>query len=167
MAAQLAPLVMIPVLGWVVYRRVRRQFGRQPFRPKGLVFRSVVLGIATVALVALAAMQAGMLLPIGVALPVGAAIAFTNLRLTRFEWTPEGDFYFPHPYVGAALSLLLVGRLLYRFAQLGGMSATGAASPPNGLQTPLTMGLLALLVGYYLTYVIGLMVVRHRHHRGS
>jgi hypothetical protein len=163
----LAPLIMIPILGWVVYRRVRRQFGRQPFTPKRHIARLALLGVATVALVVLAFLQPVFALPIAAGLAGGALVAMVNLKLTRFEWTPAGDYYYPHPYVGAALSLLLVGRLLYRYAMLGGMAGIGSQPSPAAVQSPLTMGLLALLLGYYVAYLIGLMIVRSRHHRTS
>ena len=161
----LAPLMTIPLIGWMMYRRVSRQFGRQPFTPKRHIARLVVLSLATAALIVLAAMQPGFALPIAAGLIAGAAIGVVNLRLTRFEWTSDGDYYYPHPYIGAALSLLLVGRLIYRYAVLGGAAGMGGHPPPVSVQSPLTYGLLALLLGYYLAYLIGLMIVRYRHHQ--
>ena len=64
-----------------------------------------------------------------------------------------------------ALSLLLAGRLVYRYYVLGGMPGMGSQPPAPPGQSPLTFGLLALLIGYYVAYAIGLLVVRHRHHR--
>jgi hypothetical protein len=161
----LAPLMTVPLIGWMMYRRVSRQFGRQPFTPKRQVARLVLLGLVTSGLLVLAFMQPVFALPIAAGLMVGAVIGIGNLRLTRFEWTADGDYYYPHPYVGAALSLLLVGRLIYRYAVLGGMTGIGSQPPPAAGQSPLTYGLIALLLGYYIAYLGGLMIVRHRHHQ--
>ena len=38
-------LVMLPLLAWMVWRRVSRQFGRQPIRRKRMIFRIVVFAI--------------------------------------------------------------------------------------------------------------------------
>lgn len=154
---------MIPVLGWLVWRRVRRQFGRQPFRPKAQMMRLVLLGLVAAGMVCLAFAQTMFAAAIGIGMGGGASIGVINLKLTRFEWAADGDFYYPHPYVGAALSLLLVGRLLYRAAILEGMSSFISQPPPSVGQSPLTMGLFALLVGYYVAYLAGLMLVRSRH----
>ncbi len=161
----LAPLLTIGLIGWIMYRRIRRQFGRQPFTPKRQIARLAVLGLAMLGLLALAIGQIRFALPIGVGLIGGALVAMVNLRLTRFEWTADGDYYYPHPYVGAALSLLLVGRLIYRSAIIGGMAGIGNQPAPLAGQSPLTYGLLALLVGYYVAYSSGLLIARNRHHR--
>jgi hypothetical protein len=161
------PMMVLLALGLIVFRRVRRQFGRQAFTPKRQVARLVVLAIVMAVLLVAAFMQPAFALPIGAGLAIGALIAAVNLRLTRFEWTPAGDYYYPHPFVGAVLSLLLVARLMYRYQQLGGMTGMDGQPPPLAQQSPLTFGLLALLVGYYVAYSIGLLVVRHRHHRDA
>ena len=38
-------LVMLPILAWIIWRRVSRQFGRQPIRRKRMIFRIVVFSI--------------------------------------------------------------------------------------------------------------------------
>ena len=162
-----ALLVMIPVIGWLVFRRVQRQFGRQPFTPKRQIARLVFLVVAMAALLFLAVSVDGFALPIGACLAAGAAIGLVNLRLTRFEWSEGGDYYYPHPYIGAVLSLLLVGRLIYRFAVIGSMSVPGGQPPTIAQQGPLTFAFAGLLVGYYVAYIIGLLVVRARHHRSG
>lgn len=160
------PLITIPLIGWMMYRGVRRQFGRQPFQPKGWMLRLALLGVVTVGLIAVAVSVPGFALPIAVCLVVGSILAAVKLRLTRFEWTEAGDFYHPHPYIGAALSLLLVGRIVYRYTVIGGMSPDGSHPLPFAQQSPLTYGLFGLLVGY-LAYAIGLLIVRSRHHGGA
>ncbi len=163
----LAPLMVVPLMGWAMYRRIRRQFGRQPLQVKPMVVRLVILGLVAMGLVAAAMLTPTLALAIAGGLLLGAAIGATNLKLTRFEWTPEGDFYFPHPYIGAALSLLLVARVAYRYAVLGGMQAIGNhPQPPTG-QSPLTFAILALLIGYYVSFSVGVLVVRSSHHRAT
>ena len=162
----IGPLLTIPLIGWMIYRRIRRHFGRQPFRTNWLVFRLVLLCLVTAGLLFLAFAVPAFALAIYGGLLVGALIGVVNLRLTRFEWAPDGDFYYPHPYIGAALSLLLVARLAYRYTALGGgMPGTNAHPLPLQQQSPLTYGLLGLLIGYYVAYAIGLLIVRNRHHR--
>jgi len=158
----LAPLITIPLLGLIAWRRMRRQFGRQPFTPARHIVRLVILTMALAGLVFLAASVPGFALPIGSCIAIGVAAGLINLKLTRFEWGVDGDWYYPHPFIGVALGLLLVGRLVYRSAQVGGLSGSGVQHVPIAQQSPLTYGLLALLVGYYVAYLSGLLLVQAR-----
>ena len=94
-------------------------------------------------------------------LACGAALGYLGLRHTRFEVTPEGRFYTPHTYIGLAVTLLFLGRLAYRAVSLsngtngmpGGDSTLAAAS-----QGPLTLGVFAVLLGYYLVFYSGVLL---------
>ena len=56
-----------------------------------------------------------LLLGFGGGILLGAILGIFGLRLTKFETTDEGHFYIPNVYIGSALSLLLVGRIIYHF----------------------------------------------------
>jgi len=160
-------LVMLPLLAWMVWRRVSRQFGRQPIRRKRMIFRIVVFAIIG-GLLALSgfhhvALAEGLL---GGVL-IGGALGLLGLRLTRFEVDPaKGDCYVPNPWIGALLTVLLLGRLGWRlmvvWPQMQQASAAPGAMPPMGYaSSPLTMLVIGLLVGYYIAYFSGLLI----HHR--
>jgi hypothetical protein len=80
-------------------------------------------------------------------------------RRTRYR-TYDGELhYVPHTYTGVVVSLLFIGRLVYRIAELysmrpvtGAMSHTEGFAPPAMVRTPATVGLLFLLIGYYVCY---------------
>ena len=71
-------------------------------------------------------------------------------------------YYVPHTYTGIAVSLLFLGRLVYRLIQVSGNmhaihaaapdSANQAFAPSSMLQSPLTLGLYFVLMGYYVCY---------------
>jgi hypothetical protein len=161
---------MLPVLAWLIWRRVRRQFGRQPIQRKRMIFRIVLFSVIGAALalsgfhrVELAEGLAGGVL-------IGAALGLLGLRLTRFEVDPaKGDCYVPNPWIGALLTALLLGRLGWRLLvvlpQMQGTPAAMSAAPgmpPMGYaSSPLTMMVIGLLVGYYIAYFSGLLI----HHR--
>ena len=160
-------LVMLPLLAWMVWRRVSRQFGRQPIRRRRMIFRVAVFAILG-SLLALSgfhhvALAEGLL---GGAL-LGGALGLFGLRLTRFEVDPaKGDCYVPNPWIGALLTVLLLGRLGWRlmvvWPQMQQASAAPGAMPPMGYaSSPLTMLVIGLLVGYYIAYFSGLLI----HHR--
>jgi hypothetical protein len=150
----------------VVWRRVRRQFGRQPVRRGPMIARVTILAIVAL-LVSLAGLRDPRLLEgLGGGLLGGVALGMLGLRLTRFERGADGrDIYLPNPWIGATVTALLVGRLAWRFLVL--MPAAGAGSavaPLAGPQlgnSPLTLLVVGLMIGYYLSYYTGLLV----HHR--
>src|SRR5207237_5602761 len=90
-------------------------------------------------------------------LTLGSFLAVYGLRQTRFEQTPQGLFYTPHAHLGIALSLLFLGRLLYRLVQLYALDASPSLSAPEFARSSLTLGVFGLLAGYYVAYAVGLV----------
>jgi hypothetical protein len=170
--------IMVPLVALMVWRRISRQFGRQPIRRKRMIAR-----IAIFAAIGCLLMLGGLhdiRLAEGVlgGAVAGAALGLLGLRLTRFEADPvKGDCYLPNPWIGAVLTALLLGRLAWRFLvlwpQMQQAQALAAGAPagsmvPMGYQSsPLTMLVIGLLVGYYIAYYSGLLVHHRRFQRAS
>jgi hypothetical protein len=161
------PVVMAPLIVFGIYRRVRRNFGRQPIRPKRtwarvgiFVVLTAVIGLGSLRSAPLAEGLAGGLF-------AGAVLGLLGLKLTRFEISGQDDFYTPDPWLGLGLTALLLGRLIYRFmVAYPAMQSTAAAAAHGGgfgayQRSPLTMVIFGLLFGYYIAYYVGLLI----HHR--
>ena len=151
--ATIGLLAFIPLLAWRVHARVRRMAGRQKLS-RAWAWITLVVFPALMAILAYAARAEGeALVGLAAGLAVGGVLGRYGLRLTRFEATQEGAFYTPSARLGIALSLLLVGRLLYRLVEIyrGDPAAVSLALSPMSL---LVVGLLA---GYYVAYAIGLV----------
>jgi hypothetical protein len=162
----LMPALVSPLVAFMVWRRVRRQFGRQPVRRGPMIARVAILGVVA-GLVSLAGLHDPRLLG-GLAggLLAGIALGLLGLRLTRFERGADGrDLYLPNPWIGATVTAVLVGRLAWRLLVL--MPHAGAAEPmlapttPQLGNSPLTLLVIGLMIGYYVSYYAGLLV----HHR--
>jgi hypothetical protein len=95
-------------------------------------------------------------------LGAGSVLAVYGLRLTSFEPTPQGLFYTPNAHLGIALSLLFVGRILYRLVEVYGINTTAFPSAADFVRSPLTLAVFGLLAGYYIAYAIGLARWRNR-----
>ena len=152
-AAPLAPYLMMAGVGWLYYRRIRRSFGRQRGRPRRAGRR---LGL--LALLALALLSAVVFLPhvawgIAGGAVAGAVLGLLGLRHTRAEWVEGAGWYTPNPWIGGVLSVLLLGRLAWRWSQ--GAFAPGAADAARNA-SPLTLAIAAALVVYALVDVAGL-----------
>jgi len=157
----LVSLAIGALIIWRFYSRIRRMVVRQKLskvRPwiTVCVFPILLVVFAFVSIahpVSLAALLGG--------IAGGAGLGFYGLKLTRFEITPEGRYYTPSAHLGIALSVVLIGRVGYRFIQMS--SADGRAWPPQPIVSPgnpgswLTLLIFGALAGYYVTYAIGLV----------
>ncbi len=165
------PSAILPVgiaafIAWRVYTRTRRMLGRQRFSSRRPWFTVCLfpLLILMLLLATLAHAVAWLSLVVGVA--IGAGLGFYGLRLTRFEVTPTGLFYTPNTHLGIALSLLFIGRIVYRVAQLYVLgSASAGPDPAMFAGSPLTLAIFGTLAGYYVAYAAGLLRWQYRVHK--
>jgi hypothetical protein len=164
------PLIIIPILVLRVWSRVRSQFGLQPIRRKRMITRVIVFAVlgALVAFYPLATHNTDLLLGLVGGVVLGVALGLIGLNLTRFEIDPmKGDCYVPNPYIGALLTILFLGRIVWRLAMVSPqlMGTDAAAQPVHGPdigQSPLTLGIFGLIVGYYICYFAGLLIHHQR-----
>jgi len=151
-------VALLPLVAWRLYARMRRMISRQRLtrlRPWVTLVMFPLL-LALLALAARAHLERLWFLGIGVAL--GAALAVWGLNKTRFERTPQGLFYTPNAQLGIGLSLLLIGRVVWRLVAVFVFGVAPAPAEPNEFAiTPMTLGVVGLLAGYYILYAAGLV----------
>src|SRR5882724_10409319 len=163
MAAPFNPSLLVPVgIGalvlWRMYSRVRRMVGRQQLSSVRPWVTVCAFPILTVLLATASIAQPNSPLALAGGVVVGVCLGVYGLRMTRFEKTPQGLFYTPNAHLGIALSLLLVGRIIYHFIQVyPATGSAGAAQQVNYTTTPLTLLIFGTLAGYYFTYAVGLL----------
>jgi hypothetical protein len=157
-------IVFGALIAWSLYRRVRRSIGRQKLRTGRIIFVLVVLCV-TAFFSALAGLLINpwLLAGLGAGTLGGVILGFVSLKLTKFETTQEGHFYKPDTRLGVVISLLFIGRMVYRFAVLKDVDMAASAGHPPAGQSPLTFAITGLVFGYYIVYYIGLFV--HTHDR--
>lgn len=155
--AHVLPTLVVPLIAWRLYARIRRTIGRQHFRPRRswtsvIIFSGLTLLVAGSALRSPAALGA---LGLGVALAVPLGVL--SLRLTRFETSTGERFYIPNSIIGIGVTVLFIARLTYRMTVVM-KAAPGATGMPPLAQSPLTLALYGLTAGYYVTYSAGLLL---------
>jgi len=156
--------ILVPL---VLYRRLRRSFGRQPLRPTRMIVRMVILALLAASLLPLMLSSRTALLAALAGAALGIALALWGASRTRFL-THNGQLhYIPHTYAGIAVSLLVIGRIVYRFAQAystGGFANAAPAGTGSAqvVQNPLTVAILCVLIGYYL-YYYGWLLRKSKH----
>jgi hypothetical protein len=147
---------------FVIYRRFRRNFGRQALNPKRMIVRMSILSVIGVLLLPAALRSAESALSIGAGLVVGVLLGLWGAKHTRFEWHEDKLHYVPHTYTGMIVSALFLGRVIYRFVALsnGGYAPADAAAYDSSsartlgslYQNPLTLSVFFVLIGYYVYY---------------
>lgn len=137
----------------LVYRRIRRNFGRQTLQPKRMMMRMAVLVLVAGLLAPLAAKSPIYLGAILAGIAAGVGVALWAAARVRFERTGGQLFYVPHTVSGIAIAVLVLGRVVYRTAQMVWWPED-LASPASGsmVRSPATAGLLFTLIGYYVCY---------------
>jgi len=162
--------LMIPLMAFVVWRRVRSSFGRQPIRRKRMTVRIVFFAVLA-GLLALGGLHNIRLLEgLCSGIVAGAALGMVGLHLTRFERDAAGnDLYIPNAWIGGLITALLLGRLAWRFLvvmpQL--QDPAMAHSGPTMGNSPLTLAIFGLMIGYYVCYFAGLLVHHRRFERAQ
>ncbi|WDS35550.1 hypothetical protein [Pseudoxanthomonas sp.] len=150
--APLTPYLSMVAFAFIYYRRIRRSFGRQQWKSTRAIVRLSILGLVTAMLVLAACFLPHVALGIALGALLGAGLGLLSLRHTHTEWADGSGWYTPNPWIGGALSVVLLGRLIWRWSQ--GAFSTGGTSGQNA--SPLTMGIAAALVVYSLVHVGGL-----------
>jgi hypothetical protein len=155
------PIVFGALIAFSIYRRVRRNIGRQPLQPGRMQFRIVFLSMIGALIAFGASRDINLLGALLAGVAGGAVLGWFGLRHTKFEATGQGNFYTPHTYIGLAVSALLLGRVAYRvLAIYPSMQAAHQANedPFASFQrSPLTLAILGVVIGYYICYFIGVL----------
>lgn len=153
-------IVTAAVVAWVIYRRVRRTFGRQPVHPLRMRVRIGILAVVGVLMLSVAVHSPSLLAALVAGVACGAALGAVGLRHTQFDVSPAGQYYTPHTYMGVVVITLVLGRVAYRIFTVyqNAQAATAGQDPFAGLQrSPLTLAIVGLLVGYYGLYTAGVL----------
>jgi Protein of unknown function (DUF1453) len=156
----LMPVLVAALVIFMLYRRVRRSFGRQPVHKGRMVFRAALLAVVGVALAILHPLASDGALAGGVV--AGSFLGYVGLKHTQFETGEKGAFYTPHTYIGLFVTSLLIIRLIVRYYVLHRRStplepAAGGDPWAAYQHNPLTIGIFGLVIGYYVFYNIGVL----------
>jgi hypothetical protein len=146
------PLLLAVIAAALIYRRLRRSVGRQRLAPVRIGMRIALLTLLGASMLPPALRSGPFLAAEAAGLAAGVLLAVWGSRRTRFETSAGSLYYVPHTYTGIAVSLLFMGRLVYRLVELrqrGGFDHTGPAAM---VHSPVTAALLFVVIGYYVCY---------------
>ena len=154
------PLAAAALVMFVLFRRVRRLFTRQRYSVTRIGLRLALIGGICVMLFLILSVAKGWVPAAG--LGIGTVVGLFGMLLTRFDSTDDELHYTPNAYVGVAVLSLLLARLVYRFSQLENLSELTHPEAGNGFKglsaSPLTVGILFVILGFYLSYYAAVLV---------
>ncbi len=163
-STQLLPALIVPLIGWRIYTRVRRNVGRQPFHNRRWKSTVIIFSVMTALLGLLAMRSLAALGGLGAGLVLGTALAGVAFRLTRWEATAAGNFYTPNIVIGLGVTLLFLGRIAYRIIAVVGMTPADRVSAGgfSTYQNPVTLLTFGITAGFYIAYNASLLLHAHK-----
>ncbi len=169
-----ASFVLIAALiGFSLYRRIRRTVAFQPLKTKRLIVRMILLCVVA-GMYLLGLLRYPQHLPYALlGLLAGAVLTYFAIRTTEFEQRGERLFYRPNVWIGTFLIVLFVGRLANRIFEIERQVHSRIAAGQQMYGQPYGTGsdpFIAVfwftLVAYYVGYSI--FLIRHQKRlRGS
>jgi hypothetical protein len=156
--SRILPYVIALAAVLLIFRRLRRSFGKQPLRPVRMKIRIGVLVLVGLSFAPVAFKSLQFLGAELAGLVAGIALALWGASRTRYLSEGGQLYYVPHTYTGIAVSLLFMGRLAYRLTQVYVWNASQtrgtdpAMNSTMNMKSPLTAGLFFVLIGYYTVY---------------
>jgi hypothetical protein len=154
-------IVIIALILFSIFRRVRRNIGWQKLKKGNLVFRTVLFLIIGLVFLAEGIYHPISLISDAVGILLGIILAYYGVTLTRFEQREGRLYYCPNIWIGSLVTVLFLGRFIYRFYEL---FAGGTLSGLNQGQTKdlqnmgytfgnsWTAGLMLIMFAYYIIY---------------
>jgi hypothetical protein len=152
--SKIGPFLIAALAVFIIYRRLRRSFGQQPLQRVRMQARMIILLIIGCLLLPVAWGSTEFLSAVLAGVAAGVALALWGAARTRFLKIDQQLYYVPHTYTGIAVSLLFLGRFVYRFVQAytGTHAVNAGFASASMLQSPLTVGLFFVVAGYYVCY---------------
>ena len=160
----LALLFLVPLLVWRIYSRLKKLVARQ----KSQLWRHRLVAFGVPALIVfLATTTKFEILPLsslGAGVLAGGWLGVLGIKLTRFEQVGKDYYFTQHRYLGLAITMLFIARLLYRGMEIYLNTRLDVPVPPPPFgQSPLTMAAYGMVTGYYAAYAWGLLRWRPRN----
>jgi hypothetical protein len=157
--------ILIVVLAWAAYRRIKRTVGYQPLSVRRLRTRIIILAV-----IGALPLVAGVLHPFlyaafAMGAAAGAALSLVAAHYLVFERREGKLFYRTHVWVEIVVLVLFFGRIVYRLAEVlrhPPGSASAGAQPFGTLNDPLSAGALAFFLAYYIAFAWNLLVRSRR-----
>ncbi len=159
MSQSFSIVIVIILVLFAMYRRVRRNIGWQKLRRGNLRYRIMIFLIIGVLFLAGSAMHPISLISDVIGIGLGLLLAYYGVKFTEFEQREDSLYYRPNTLIGMIVTVLFLGRFLYRFylmykigPSLTTTTSSGGQNVSYSFGNPWTTGLLLIMFAYYSIY---------------
>ena len=155
------PVVIIALILFSVYRRVSKTIGLQKIIKKSMIIRMTIFSIIAIIFLGIGLLNPTTYIFDVIGIVLGGIIAYYAIRTTTFEKHDDSWFYRPHPWISAIITVLFVGRIVYRVYQSyslinSSVATNGQIENQSSLafyaHDPSTSIVLFILISYYIIY---------------
>ncbi|MBM7650962.1 CcdC protein domain-containing protein [Neobacillus cucumis] len=160
-------VIIIAIVIFAIYRRVRRNIGWQELHSRKLIIRTCILFIIGLVFLSVGLMHPISLISDVVGILLGILLAYYGAGLTIFEKREKNLYYRPNIWIGSTVTIIFLARLIYRFYGMytsGILTTTVSPEQVNGYQnisaavgSSWSAGLLLIMFAYYIFYYLILL----------
>ncbi|MBS4174558.1 sporulation protein [Bacillus sp. FJAT-49736] len=144
------------IIALILYRRIKRSIGFQPFKRSRLTTRIVIFSIITVLLLGTSALHPISYLYDLLGIILGSILVMYAMKHSTFEMRNTTLYYRTHIWIESLVLFIFLSRFAYRIVFMLQMTSNVNMNDPQNTQyyakDPLTMGVFFLLAAYYIGF---------------
>ncbi len=151
--------LLIPVLliGFLIYRRIKKTIGFQKYSQGKLIFRIVLFSLVSVLLLALTVFHPISFISDIVGIALGVGLVYLAIKNTKFEQRTDGMYYRTHIWIELSVLLLILGRVAFRLFKMSQVFDKMDELQQNrdalkDISNPFTASIFFILCTYYICY---------------
>ncbi len=152
-------LIPILLIGFLIYRRIKKTIGFQKYSQWKLIFRIVLFSLVSVLLLGITIIHPMSLIADSIGIAIGIGLVYISIKNTTFEKRPDGFYYRTHIWIELSLLLLILGRLAFRFYKMTAVfdqieNLQQNPDPIKDIRNPYTATIFFILCTYYICYFV-------------
>ncbi|WP_028548447.1 hypothetical protein [Paenibacillus sp. UNC451MF] len=159
---QMQLLITVIVGIFIMYRifmRIRRNLSWQQLNPGRMQVVTVIFTLIGLIFLLEGTFQISSVISDIIGILAGIILAYFGALLTQLEKRNGHWFYRPNLWIGGLVTVIFIGRLIYRIVGIFSTDPLGTATPGNHLASSMlstgsgwTSGLMLIMFAYYVTY---------------
>ncbi|SFC65924.1 hypothetical protein SAMN05443252_105116 [Bacillus sp. OV322] len=153
-------LYVFLIVGFFLYRRIRRSIGFQPYKARRLIARTLIFSLLAILLIASCVNHPISFVYTLIGIALGGILLFYGIRHSTFELRSGIIYYRTSIWVESLVLLLFLSRFIFRFLILIQMmgqqknSLNSTQYSQHFMKDPLTIAVFFILVVYYIGFYL-------------
>lgn len=147
------------IIVYRIFTRIRRNLSWQQLKPRRMGITTVLFSIIGLMFLAAGTLQVSTVISDILGIAAGVGLAYVGAQLTQVEKRNGYWFYRPNLWIGSLVTVIFIGRFVYRIVGMFSANQLGAAQSGNPWANAMwssgsgwTSGLMLIMFAYYITY---------------